>query len=156
MNVSDIMTMSVHSCRLGESLNAAARIMWDHEVGCVPIVNADGYLVGLVTDRDVCMGAYTTGKTLAAISVDTAMSRKVISCRGHDPLRGVEDLMRSHQLRRLPVVDDAGRLVGILSLADLARNFEPSFEGSKRPLSGDAIALLVGASTDRPKRSAKR
>jgi len=149
MKISDIMNKSVHSCALGESLNAAAHIMWSQSVGCVPVVNHGGYVVGLVTDRDVCMGAYTTGKRLSEIPVESAMARCVITCQGHDSLVAAENLMRQHQVQRLPVVDEAGRLIGMLSVADIALHFEPSFEAANRPLGGDAIALTLAARSGR-------
>ena len=145
--VAEVMTRDVHSVHLGDSLNAAAAIMWDHEVGCVPVLNHAGYLVGLVTDRDVCMGAYTTGQTLHDLHVDGAMSRRVIACRAHDTLHAAEELMRAHQVRRVPVIDDAGRLVGLLSVDNLVAHFEPSYEGAKRPLGGDAIAWTLSATS---------
>jgi CBS domain-containing protein len=148
MNVSDLMTRSVHACRVGDRLNAAARVMWDHAVGCVPVVNHGGYVIGVLTDRDCCMAAYTTGKSLPELRVEDAMSRHVISCRPYDSLTVVEDLMRHHRVRRLPIVDDAGRLVGMLSASDLASHCEPSI-GFTGPLSGDAIAMTVATSRDR-------
>ncbi len=153
--VSELMSREVHSVHLGDSLNAAARLMWEHEIGCLPVLSHDGHLVGLITDRDVCMGAYTTGKALHETTVDSAMSCRAVACRAHDSLHAAEELMRAHQVRRLPIVDDAGRLVGLLSIDDLVAHFEPSYEGAARPLGGDAIAWTLSASSrSRSRRSA--
>ena len=78
-------------------------------------------VVGMVTDRDLCMAAYTQGRPLEAIGVSTAMSQRVCSCRPTDALRVALNVLRANQLHRLPVVDADEHLVGMLSLADVAR-----------------------------------
>ena len=113
------MTPQVRACTMHDSLNAAARIMWDHDCGCAPVIDAHGMLAGIVTDRDICMAAYTQGKPLAAIPVQRAMSARVISCSRGDELETAHRLMRTHEVHRLPVVDSHGRLAGVLSLSDL-------------------------------------
>jgi CBS domain-containing protein len=146
--IGDLMKREVLTCRLGDSLNDVARTMWEARVGALPVLNGDGYVVGFITDRDVCMGAYTTGRRLAEVRVEDAMARKVICCRADQDLTTAEDMMRGHRIRRLPVVDDAGRLVGILSLGDIANHLEFSYEGAG-PLGGDSIARTVAAASDR-------
>jgi CBS domain-containing protein len=61
MKVSQIMEGAVKSCSRSESLNTAAKLMWDYDCGCVPVVNEQGEVLGLITDRDICMAAYTQG-----------------------------------------------------------------------------------------------
>jgi CBS domain-containing protein len=119
MKVADVMTPQVRACTIHDSLNAAARIMWDHDCGCAPVVDAHGKLVGIITDRDICMAAYTQGAPLAAIPVQRAMSARVVSCSRGDELETAHRLMRTHEIHRLPVVDSHGRLAGVLSLSDL-------------------------------------
>ena len=121
MKVADVMTSPAHSCRAHEALQVAARIMWDHDTGVVPIVDAQGRAVAMITDRDICMAAYTQGKRLADVPIQEAMSKVVYTCHPEDKLTAAERTMRVHQVRRLPVVDDAGRIVGLLSLADICR-----------------------------------
>jgi CBS-domain-containing membrane protein len=75
----------------------------------------------MITDRDVCMAAYTQAQVLARIPVSRAMSDELFSCSADEDIDQVEKRMRQHQVRRLPVVDDQGRLRGILSLADVAQ-----------------------------------
>ena len=122
MKVADLMTSEVRACSTHDSLNAAARIMWDHDCGCAPVVDTHGKLIGIVTDRDVCMAAYTQGKPLQSIPVERAMSAKVISCGRADDLESAHRLMRTYEIHRLPVVDSRGRLAGILSLSDLLKH----------------------------------
>ena len=123
MKVADLMTPDVRSCTIHDSLNAAARIMWDHDCGCAPVVDAHGKLVGIVTDRDICMAAYTQGAPLEAIPVDRVMSPKVISCARTDDLAVAHRLMRTHEIHRIPVVDSRGRPIGIVSLSDIINHW---------------------------------
>lgn len=85
-------------------------------------VDAEEYVVGMVTDRDVCMAAYTQGQALAATLVNTAMAKAFYTCAPGDSVADTEVIMKGRQVRRLPVVDDAGHLVGLLSLNDIARH----------------------------------
>jgi len=93
--------------------------MWEHDCGCAPVVDGHGKLVGIVTDRDICMAAYTQGLPLEAIAVERVMSPRVISCARGDDLETAHRLMRTHEIHRIPVADSRGRLAGILSLSDL-------------------------------------
>jgi CBS domain-containing protein len=115
------MTTGVDTCRPYDSVSEAARIMWEQDCGAVPVVDGDGVALAMLTDRDVCMAAFTQGRPLTEIRVSSAMSQTLWSCRPEDDLLQAEAKMRSHRVRRLPVVDSERRLVGILSLSDLAR-----------------------------------
>ena len=117
------MTHDVRTCTKQDSLNGAARIMWDHDCGCAPVVDAHGKLVGIVTDRDISMAAYTQGVQLDAIPVERVMSAKVISCGRGDDLETAHQLMRTHEIHRLPVVDSRSRPIGILSLSDVINHW---------------------------------
>lgn len=119
--VNQIMSRDVFSCAPTDSLEQAARIMWEHDVGVVPIVDAGNRVVGMLTDRDACMAAYTKGQTLGSIQCGDAMSTRIVSSFLDDDLRRAEQLMRDAQVRRLPVVDREGHLIGILSQNDLLR-----------------------------------
>jgi CBS domain-containing protein len=120
MKIEELMIRDVKSCGPGDSLGRAAQIMWEHDCGALPVVEG-GKLVGMLTDRDVCMGARSLGLTLGELSVADSMTRRVWTCWPEDTLDAAVSLMRNHKVRRLPVVDRRGRLVGILSLDDLAR-----------------------------------
>jgi CBS domain-containing protein len=120
-SVSDIMAAQPWTCVLGDSLNRAAQLMWDHRCGCVPIVDRAGALAGLLTDRDVAMSAYTQGRRLTDIPVEAAMSRPGVTCRPASTIEDAENLMMAHAVRRLVVIDDTGQLRGLVSLDDIAR-----------------------------------
>ena len=119
MKIEDIMTRDVKTCRPGETLADAARIMWDHDCGCVPVVNQRNEVIGMLTDRDVCMAAYTQGRPLVDIPVKDAMSRNVFGVGPGDTIELAEAMMKRHQIRRLPVLGFEKQLVGILSLNDV-------------------------------------
>lgn len=123
MQVSEIMTQQIGSCRPESSLEDAAQLMWNRDCGVVPVTTGDGINrpVGIITDRDICMCAMFQGKPLRELRVDQAMSREVRACRPQDTIAQAGQLMRDAQVRRLPVVDGTGSLIGILSLSDIAR-----------------------------------
>ena len=143
MKVQQLMTRTVRTCTPDDSLAAAARIMWDQDCGCVPVVSGgDGQptLVGMITDRDICMAAYTQGQTLPATKVKSAMTAapSLCTCRPTDSVSVALGVMRTNQLHRLPIVDAADHLVGLLSLADVAR--EATHSGQK---TGEVSAATV-------------
>lgn len=129
MKVEQIMNRDAKICRPRDSLNKAAQIMWDAPCGAVPVVDDHHRPVGFLTDRDICMAAYTQGKDLEQLQVETAMARKVVSCAAEDDLRSAAELMRQHRTRRLPVINRDGTLVGLLSLDDLACEAARSLRG---------------------------
>ena len=120
MKVQEVMTKTVWTCRTDEAMAAAARLMWEHDIGAVPVLDAKGKLVGIVTDRDLCMGVYFTGEPLTAVPVEHAMSKVVFTVEPSQTVDKAEELMRSKQIRRLPVVE-GDKLLGMLTLGDLAR-----------------------------------
>jgi CBS domain-containing protein len=121
MKIASLVRRNVTSCSIHDTLEYAAQLMWDHDIGCLPVIDDEGHVAGMVTDRDVCMAAYTQGAPLRAIPVTTAMAKRVFSCSLADEVESVERTMREHQIRRMPVIDEQGHPVGILSLNDLAR-----------------------------------
>lgn len=120
--VADIMSTEVASCHMHETMNRAAQLMWEHDCGCIPIVDDGSRVVGIITDRDICMAAYTQGKALTELPVSLACSRDVQTCRTIDSLANAEELMVNAQVHRLPVVDPTGVLVGMVSMSDLAHH----------------------------------
>jgi CBS domain-containing protein len=152
MKVEQLMTRTVRTCHPGDSLNLPAQIMWEHDCGCVPVVmDEDGgaRVVGMLTDRDICMAAYTQGRPLEAIAVSSAMSQRVCSCRRTDALRVALNVLRANQLRRLPVVDAEEHLVGMLSLADVAREAGREHGRETVEVKDDHIAQTLEAISER-------
>lgn len=121
MQIREIMSHPVVTCPADVTLQHAARLMWEYDCGIIPIVGDDGRLVGVVTDRDACMAAYTQGRPLSDIPIATAMAKNVVASRASESVEAVESLMKASQIRRVPIVDNEYRPVGIVSLNDLAR-----------------------------------
>lgn len=120
MLIRDVMTRDVATCSPNSSLSDAAEAMRNHDCGFVPLVDpADHELRGIVTDRDVCMAAYSKGLPLREIRAGAVMHRDPETCRADDDVSIAHQIMRTKQVRRLPVLDRKGMLVGVVSLNDL-------------------------------------
>jgi len=146
MQVKEMMTSNVRTCRATDSTKQAAQIMWESDCGCVPVVDGDGRVVGIVTDRDICMAAYMQGRPLAEMNVGAVASSQVVTVYEGDSLHRAEVLMRDAQVRRLPVVDSQDRLVGLLSIGDFARRVREFADG----MPGHIVGALAGISQRRP------
>jgi CBS domain-containing protein len=120
MRIVDLMTSEVRSCSPSDPLSRAAEIMWEGDCGSVPVVDPARRVVGMITDRDIAMAAYFKREPIQSIRVDAVMSRQVFSVSPLEPAESAEMLMQQKAVRRLPVVDEQGVLIGIVSLADLA------------------------------------
>ena len=119
--VGAVMRKELNTCSPEDSLVRAAQLMWDGDCGALPVLDSAGKVVGVITDRDLCMAAYTRGTTLAAISVSSTMHPEVYACTPEDSIGDAMRLMASRQVRRLPVIDD-GKLVGVITMADIVRH----------------------------------
>jgi len=120
--VMDLMTPRVISVRATDPLSAAAQVMWQQDCGVVPVLaDDDARVVGVVTDRDICMATWSRNLAPSAILARDAMSTDLAYCSPNDTVAEAEALMRSHQIRRLPVLNSKAELVGILSIADITR-----------------------------------
>lgn len=146
MKVEQLMSRNVKTCHANDSLNCAAQVMWENDCGCVPVVDDEGHAVGMITDRDVCMAAYTQGGPLGHLEVSNAMAHGLHSCRPADTIVEAESIMRAQQVHRLPVVDTEGRVIGLLSLNDIAREVarERGIAG-KPEVGSEDLATTLGA-----------
>src|SRR5271166_6134222 len=104
--VEQLLTKEVLVCRPADSLNHAAQILWENDIGVLPVVADDGSnrLVGMLTDRDICMAAYTQGGSLCDLRVERAMARSMNACTPMTTLEEAAHAMAEAQVRRLPVV----------------------------------------------------
>lgn len=119
MFVRDLMSTNVHYCTLDQTAADAARLMDEFDIGCVPVVDERLSPIGMVTDRDIALATYRTKLSPHAIYIRSVMSNEIFSCAPGDTVQGAERTMRDWQVRRLPVVDEKGRLCGMLSLNDI-------------------------------------
>jgi CBS domain-containing protein len=141
-----LMSRTVYTCSPQDSLEQATRIMWESDVGCLVVTNAENEPIGMITDRDVAIAAYTQGVPLRDSRVDSAMAHHVMTCAPNTALGELEILMRSAQIRRLPVVDTRGKLMGIVTLSDIARNAQ---SGPLRMTEIPGLARTFAAITER-------
>lgn len=123
-SVRTLMTTHVRTCQTDDSLSHAAHLMWNEDCGVVPVLSGH-QVVGVITDRDVCMAAYTQGKAPGELRVEAAMSKELVSCSPDDSLATALATMRDNRVRRLPVLTIDGKLLGLLSLADVLRWAQP-------------------------------
>ena len=154
MKVQDVMTYDVQTCRPETNLAEAAMQMWRGDFGTLPVVTAAGKVVGMITDRDICMATATKHRDPARIRVKEVMSGKVYGCSCDTDIHEALKIMQQNQVRRLPIMSaEDKRLQGILSMNDLAlkakteRNAELSAE--------DVENTLRAVCTHRPVAQAK-
>lgn len=146
--ISDVMHRGVVTCRTDTSLDEAARLMRDNDCGAVPIVDERDRLVGIVTDRDITLCALENGGALRDITVRHAMSTHVAVVHERDDVQEAERQMSRHQVRRVPVVDDDRRVVGMVALADLALHADKS--NVRNDLNRDAVGAVLTAISEPP------
>lgn len=132
MKVKEIMSANAKVCTPTSSLADAAGLMWENDCGIVPVVTEGEKIVGLVTDRDICMAACTQGRKLSNIAIEEIFSGKVFACKPEDDVHTALNTMRENKVHRLPVVDANGKLKGMLSMNDIVLNAKES-SGKKPP-----------------------
>lgn len=145
MKARELMSHNVCTCSPETSLHDAAHIMWNCDVGCLVVTDEDRRPIGMITDRDITMAAYTQGVPLRDAQVKSAMSRNVVACAADATLSEVQTLMNRSQVRRVPVVDALGRMIGIVALADLARTAQNPLHITETP----ALAKTLAGITER-------
>ncbi|MEO8701644.1 MAG: CBS domain-containing protein [Kofleriaceae bacterium] len=120
MKINELMNQPIAMCHVNDPLTEAANRMWNQDCGALAVINDEGRLAGMITDRDICMAAAMQGRPIGELLVNAAMSRHVYSARADQTLDDVELLMSEHQVRRIPVVDADSRPIGMVSVTDLA------------------------------------
>ena len=151
MIVQSLMTKNPKCCRSEESLKTAAHIMWECDIGSIPVVDREQRVVGMITDRDICMAAHFQDRPLSEIQVQQVMASKIVACRPDDDVKTAERLMRDNQVRRVPVIDRDGHLLGLMTVNDLARK-AASDRHLSSPQVGEAgvVTTLAAIATPRP------
>jgi CBS domain-containing protein len=150
MRARDIMTRNPECCEPDDSAREAARVMREHDCGCVPIVDPESSkVIGIVTDRDLAIRGIAEGKS-ADTKLRDLMTGVASCCGPDDDLRDVERTMADLQIRRIPVVDGGGRCLGIISQADIARACSDS------DVTEQEIALVVEQISEPSRKGAPR
>jgi CBS domain-containing protein len=119
MRVKEAMTPDARAVWITASLADAAKEMWEHDCGILPIIKDGRKVVGMITDRDICMATAMKDRSPSHISVEEVMSRTVFSAKPEEDVEHALGTMRDHKIRRLPVVNKDGELEGILSMNDI-------------------------------------
>jgi len=135
MLVEEIMSVPARFARRQDSAASAAEQMRSLGIGVLPVVE-DGEVVGIVTDRDLVLAMAGQDSALTGIPIAEVMNAAVICCRAEDTIEAAAALMGDHQIRRLPVLDDEGRLAGLLSVTDIAVH-------ASEQLAGEALGEIA-------------
>ena len=119
MKVRDVMTSSAVCCGPDTNVGSAVELLWSHNCGLLPIVGTDNRLIGVVTDRDICIAMGTRNRLPGDITVGEIATTNVFTCKPDDEIHEALGTMADKQVRRLPVVNDEGVPQGILSMDDI-------------------------------------
>jgi CBS domain-containing protein len=126
--IKELMTVKPRTVKTGDSIVDAAKLMKGEDAGVAPIVDGDR-LVGVITDRDIAIRVVAEGRDPQSTKVEEVASRNLVTVDPQQDLDEALRLMAQHQVRRLPVVEEDGKLVGILAQADVARHADSSRTG---------------------------
>jgi CBS-domain-containing membrane protein len=151
MRAGDLMTRNALTVHPEDRIGYAARLMRDNDCGALPVVDMEGRLIGILTDRDISIRLVANEVDTLNTLVADCMTDGAFACHADDPIRECLRQMSRHQIRRLPIVNDWGQVIGIVSQGDLARH------AGNYPGRGErrAIANVVCAISE-PRRSARR
>ena len=119
---SEVMTKDPVCCLPNDSVAKAAELMKSENIGSIPVIENEQTrtLIGIVTDRDLALKIVSEGRDAKSTNVETVMTRKIVTCLADDDLQKALDAMAEHQLRRIPVVNNDHKIVGIIAQADVA------------------------------------
>ena len=122
MKVKDCMCNDVCCVNRDSNLKEVAKIMSQNHIGCLPVCDNNNSICGIVTDRDLVLRCIACDKDINSTPVSDIMSCNVCTCNEDDEMKTVEQKMSTNQIRRIPVCDSQNKIVGILTLGDLAKN----------------------------------
>jgi CBS domain-containing protein len=133
MKVNEVRTKSPAYCSADTNLGAAAEIMWKRNCGFLPVVSPQQNVVGVITDRDMCIAMATRNRLPGQVTVQEISSMVTYSCQPDDDVQAAMDIMADKKVRRLPVIDASGKLEGILSVDDVILRAGSQIPGSLAP-----------------------
>jgi CBS-domain-containing membrane protein len=148
MKVNELMTVDPVAIWLTDSLASAAKSMWENDCGILPIIK-EGRVVGVVTDRDICMATAIRNRPESAISVEEVMTCAIFSVMPEDDVHTALQLMQEHKVRRLPVMNAEGELKGMLSMNDVVLKAQET-NGKKPELSFHDVVKTYKAICEHP------
>jgi len=139
MRVADVMMRTPASCTADTTVAAAVEVLWNRNCGMLPIVNREGRVSGVVTDRDICIALGTRNQSAAEITVAEIQPAKLFTCRADDDIHTALGILAEQKIRRLPVVDTESKLQGILSLDDIVLHANTGAAGHAPELSNSEV-----------------
>jgi CBS domain-containing protein len=139
VRVQDVMVSTPKSCRSETNLGDAAEMMWNQQCGILPILDSEQRVVGVVTDRDLCLALGTCARLPGDVTVGEVTTGKVYACKPDDDIHAALAAMKEKKVRRLPVLDARGKLAGILSMDDVVLHAQASRPGQDSELSAEDI-----------------
>lgn len=145
MRIKDVMMGTPYYCGLGTNLGSAVELMWNGNCGFLPVVDTEGRVTGVITDRDICIALATRGFPAGEVKVEDVITRNLFSCRPDDDVHTALQTMREAKVRRLPVIAPDGGLVGIVSMDDLVMHAQPRGAGREPELTCDEVVKTYQA-----------
>jgi CBS domain-containing protein len=145
MKVKEVMTDTPYYCQPKTNLGTATEYMWEGNCGFLPVVENDGKVTGVITDRDICIAFGTRNRLPGEISVGEVMSRKVFSCSPEDNIHVALQTMKEGQVRRLAVISRDGSLAGVISLDDVLCRAESASLGKEPELTSEEVVKIYKA-----------
>lgn len=149
MRVKEVMMGTPYYCGSQTNLGSATELMWSANCGFLPVEAPDGKVIGVVTDRDICVALGTRSRLAGDIVVGEVMSGKLFSCAPDDDIHIALQTMKDGKVRRLPVIAKDGSLVGVISMDDILLRTEPMSLGKEPELSTDEVVRTYRAITQR-------
>jgi CBS domain-containing protein len=129
MKVENCMCNDVYTVTPNSTIQDCAKLMCNNHIGCIPVCDNSQNIVGLVTDRDIILRGIACDKDIKTTPVSDIMTCKVCCCNGDCDVTEAEKIMSNYQIRRLPVVDNNNKLIGIITLGNLVQNQNVSSKG---------------------------
>lgn len=147
MQVKEFMTEEVKTCHRGTNLAKAASAMWEGDCGVLPVVDDNGKVTGMISDRDICIAVVTKGRLASDIAVgEVTAGMGLYSCSPSQPITEALEMMKMHKIRRLPVIDEGGNLCGILSLSDIVQKSSARRSGKAVVTTADVVDTIKAIS----------
>lgn len=147
MRVHQLMSQPAHTCRRAEDLASVAIKMYDGDCGAVPVVDDSGKLVGIVTDRDICIALATRHLKAEELTACDVMGERVFTVEPHQDVREAMRTMAREQIRRMPVIGEDGRVAGMLSVNDLLLGVRSRARSGSEPTIQDVVETLQAIGT---------
>jgi CBS domain-containing protein len=139
MKVKDLMSTPPRTCRSDGDLGTIAQVMWDHDCGFVPLIDAFGKVVGVITDRDICIATATRHRLPESISAAETITGRVHACMADDSISDALATMKEFKVRRLAVIDATGQLQGVISINDIVL----ASDQKRKPTPGDVVSAMA-------------